>query len=39
MVYFPIDQKPMNQQPTLTNLDVRGAWSAIAKFHELAWGT
>ncbi len=23
MVYFPIDQKPINQQPTLTNLDVR----------------
>jgi predicted permease len=23
MVYFPIDQKPANQQPTLTNLDVR----------------
>jgi putative ABC transport system permease protein len=31
MVYFPLEQKPLNQQPTVTNLDVRvaGAPSAI----------
>src|SRR5439155_26356079 len=31
MAYFPIDQKPPNQQPTLTNLDVRvaGAFAAV----------
>jgi predicted permease len=29
MVYFPIDQKPANQQPTLTNLDVRVARGSV----------
>ncbi len=29
MVYFPLDQKPLNQQPTLTNLDVRVVGSSV----------
>jgi predicted permease len=29
MVYFPIDQKPANQQPSLTNLDVRVAGGLV----------
>jgi predicted permease len=29
MVYIPIDQKPTNQQPTLTNLDVRVAGGLV----------
>src|SRR5262249_20944083 len=28
MAYFPVDQKPANAQPTLTNLDVRVAGAA-----------